>query len=61
MAAKVTQLMYGTSNQAESLFIVAKEKIVAKMVTQRKKISVNAHPGSSSLKKIKDQKKFNTN
>lgn len=61
MAANDTQLMYGTSNHAESLLIEAKENIVAKMESQRMVISAAAHPGFSSLKKIKDQKKFNTN
>ena len=60
MAAKLTQLIYGTSSHAAGLLIEAKEKKVARIAIQRIIISTTAHPGSSSLKKIKDQKKFNT-
>ena len=56
--AKLTQRMYGKSNQAAGRDIFAKVMIVARMASQRNIISTNAPHGECRPKKIIDQSVF---
>ena len=61
MAAKLTQLIYGTSNHTAAGDILPNHKIVSNIISHIKIISAKAQPGCCNLKKMIDQKKLSVN
>ena len=61
MAAKLTQLIYGTSSHAAVDDILPNHKIVSNIITHMQIISAKAQPGCCNLKNIIDQKKLSVN